>query len=434
VNRVPGASIERATPQDGDRVNLRLPHLPDDFYASHDVLRRVQRAARADQVSPDAVLLAVLGRVAATIPVAATVNGRPLNLIVALVGHSGSGKSSSHRVARRLVPLDIDRDGIGVGSGEGIAQAYLAREGGQNVQARDVVTFYVDEGERLLTLKKRDGSTTHDTIRSAWDAETLGQANAQADTTRLLKANTYRFVMTVGLQPPFAADLLADQSAGTPQRFLWAAASDPGAPDVVPSWPGELSGLTTDVTPFCLDADVRRIVQARRHQANVEGGHADPHEAHTTQLQLRVAAILAHLLDDGSRHVTPAVWHMAALIVENSRLVRQELIRDHQQTKTDGMVDTVTTRLEVIEKARDVRHDHHLERVGQVIVNYLERNGTSNRSKVESSVASRDRKTYYNEALARLVTRGVVIADRNTLRLKSSDRQHGHMDTWTSFT
>lgn len=402
-------------------MNLRLPHLPDDFYAEHRVLRHVQRAARAEQVSPDAVLLAVLGRVAATIPVAAIVNGRPLNLIAALVGHSGSGKSSSHRVARQLVPnIGTDRDGVGVGSGEGIAQAYLAKQAGENVQAREVVTFYVDEGERLLTMKKREGSTTLEAIRSAWDAETLGQANAHADTTRLLKANTYRFVMTVGLQPYFAADLLADQSAGTPQRFLWAAASDPGAPDVLPSWPGELVGRPADVTPFSLDPEVRRIVQARRRQANVDGGHVDPHEAHTTQLQLRVAAILTQLLDDGSRHVTPANWTTAALIVENGRQVRQELLRYHQQTTTDDMVNRQTTRMVVNDRARGNAHDEACVRVGQVIVNYLERRGTANRSDVASAVAHRDRKPYFVDALARLVARGDVIREGQTVRLKSS--------------
>ena len=400
-------------------MNLRLPHLPDDFYASHAVLRHLQRAARAEQVSPDAVLLAVLGRVAATIPVAATVNGRPLNLIAALVGHSGSGKSSSHRVARRLIPdIQTDRDSIGVGSGEGIAQAYLKKEGGQNVQERDAVTFYVDEGERLLTLKKREGSTTLEAIRSAWDAETLGQANAHADTTRLLKANTYRFVMTVGLQPSFAAELLADQTAGTPQRFLWAAASDPGAPEVLPSWPGELAGRPAEVTSFSLDAEVRRIVQARRRQANVEGGHLDPHEAHATQNHLRVAAILANLLDDGSRHVTPANWTTAAQILENSRGVRQELLRYHQQTTTADMVNRQTTRMDVFDMAREVRYDKALDRIGNRMVRALAKNGTMTKAALQTDLHSRDR-PLLADALSRLLSQGVVIAEGSKFRLKS---------------
>lgn len=399
-------------------MTLRLPHLPDDFYAAHHVLTCVQRAARAEQVSPDAVLLAVLGRVAATIPVTATVNGRPLNLIVALVGHSGSGKSSSHRVARRLIPdIQTDRDGIGVGSGEGIAQAYLKKEGGENVQVRDAVTFYVDEGERLLTLKKREGSTTLEAIRSAWDAETLGQANAHADTTRLLKANAYRFVMTVGLQPSFAAELLADKLAGTPQRFLWAAASDPGAPEVLPSWPGELAGRPAEVTKFSLDAEVRRIVQGRRRQANVAGGHEDPHESHATQLQLRVAAILAHLLDDGSRFVTSTTWTTAAQIVENSRNVRQELLRYHQQTATDAQVTVQATRMVVTDLARDVVRDQTLDRIGNRMVRAL-KNGTMTRNDLLKDTASRDR-PLFADALARLLSRDVVITEGNTFRLKS---------------
>jgi len=400
-------------------MTTHLPHIGDDFYAEHPRLSDILRAARNDRTSPDAVLLAVLVRVATLIPVDATVNGQPVNLIAALVGSSGSGKSSSHRTARRLIPdVGTDRDGIGVGSGEGIAQAFLTREKNENVQVRDAVLFWCDEGETLLKVGRREGSTTLATLRSAWDGDTLGQSNANAETTRIVRHGRYRFVMTIGLQPPFAAELLADQTAGTPQRFLWAASGDPNADHARPTWPNDLQVSKGEPCPFNVDAEVSRIVNDRRVTALRNGGHDDPEEAHATQNQLRIAAILAHLLDDGGRHVTPQVWNIAGMIVENSRNVRRELARQHQQTTLIDAVDKVATRLAVVNDARDVIHDRNVERIGHVIVNYLTRNGTSPRNDVVKAVAGRDRKLF-DDALSRLIARRVVVMEGKTVSLVS---------------
>jgi hypothetical protein len=399
-------------------MTTHLPHLGDDFYAQHPRLSDILRAARNDRTSPDAVLLATLARVATLIPVAATVNGQPVNLIAALVGASGSGKSSSHRTARRLIPdVGTDRDGIGVGTGEGIAMAFLTREKSENVQARDAVLFWCDEGETLLKVGRRDGSTTLATLRSAWDGDTLGQSNANVETTRIVRHGRYRFVMAIGLQPPFAAELLADQTAGTPQRFVWAASGDPNADHARPTWPNDLHVSKGEPCPFTVDAEVSRIVNDRRVTALRNGGHDDPEESHATQNQLRIAAILAHLLDDGGRHVTPQVWNIAGMIVENSRNVRRELARQHQQTTLIDAVDKAATRLAVVNDARDVVHDRKVERVGGVIVNYLTKYGTSTRSEVRRAVG-RDRQ-HFDDALSRLIARRIVVVDRSTISLTS---------------
>jgi len=125
---------------------------------------------------------------------------------------------------------------------------------------------------------------------------------------------------------------------------------------------------------------------------------------------------------------------MAALIVENSRLVRQELMRSHQQTKNDELVDTVTSRMMAKDLASDKFHEQKLERVAANILRFVISNadretGTVKRHEARRHVG-RDR-DHFQDALARLIARRDVIAEGNTLRPKSAG---GQVDRWTSFT
>lgn len=390
-------------------MTLRLPHLPESFYDEHPTLKAILRAAHADRTPPDVVLLATLGRVAATIPVTVTVNDAPLNFIGAFIGSSGSGKSSGHRTAWKLLSdVGTELDGLNVGSGEGIVQAYMARgDDGSNVQRHQAAVFHVDEGEHLLKVGKRDGSTTLDVIRSAWGGENIGMTNARAETTRRLKQSSYRFVLLIGLQPPFAADLLADQTAGTPQRFLWAAAGDPTAPPTRPPFPGPLELPPMPSTPFTLDSDVRRIVDERQRRTMIEGGHDDPYESHATQVQLRVAAIL-EAMTTGRSHVTPATWNLATMIVDNSRQVRAELLRHHERSQVDLKVTNEVQRQHVTTEARERVHDAMIDRIGRVILNYVEKKPHATKSDTHGALRSTDRK-HHLEALGRLLTNRQLI-------------------------
>lgn len=396
-------------------MNPNLPHLPDDFYDAHQHLRVIRSAAHAKQVSPDAVLACVIGRVATRIPIAATVNGSPVNYAAAIVGLSGSGKSTSNRTARDLIPdIGTDYDGRGVGSGEGLIQAYLSRrktdeDGWQNVQTRHAALFYVDEGESLLRLNNREGSTTMSTIRSMWSGDQVGNTNAQQETTRHLDADTYRFVFLVGLQPKYAAGLLADEHAGTPQRFVWVAAGDPDAPPTPPPWPGPIELPTPPAAPFTVDTAVRQAVNDRRYRANVEGGHADPYEAHAGLIQLRTAAILAYLLD-GRGIVTPNDWTLAAMIVDNSRQVRAELLRHHEQLANVDDVNRQTNRLVNTDQAYANAHDHKVHRVAGVIMRAIGKAGPQTEGEVRRAVASRDR-DLIPDVLNHLMVNGRIVLD-----------------------
>jgi hypothetical protein len=194
----------------------------------------------------------------------------PLNLFVAPIGSSGRGKSTGISVAMDLLPVpeylqaaDGFRDGLPLGSGEGIAEAFMGEvpvkgENSRTVkrreQVRHNVLLLVDEGEAFAKWLERSGSTHgYTTLRSAWGGETIGQANARTETNRVINRGTYSLGLIMGFQPSTAQALLADTAAGTPQRFLWCAATDPNVPAELVDYPGpladvlgydELSGVT----------------------------------------------------------------------------------------------------------------------------------------------------------------------------------------------
>jgi hypothetical protein len=76
-----------------------------------------------------------------------------------------------------------------------------------------------------------------------WIGETLGQANAREETTRHVPDGSYSLGIVIGYQKDTAQDLLKDAAPGTPQRFLWCAATDPTVPDIAPEHPGFLKDV-----------------------------------------------------------------------------------------------------------------------------------------------------------------------------------------------
>lgn len=87
---------------------IEYPQLSNAFWESHPVLTQIRESAwesKSNPASPDAVLGVLLCRVAAMIsPTTTLPNGATLNYLVALVGPSGVGKTTSKRLASKLIP------------------------------------------------------------------------------------------------------------------------------------------------------------------------------------------------------------------------------------------------------------------------------------------------------------------------------------------
>ena len=333
---------------------MSIPTLPANYYGQHPVLSHVHRAARHRRTSPDVVLGALLCRVATLIPVTGTVHRSQVNYLTAIVGPSGSGKTTANRCARDLLPeIGTPLDGVPPGSGEGIVQRYLARQkiDGESVQVQTntAALFHTDEGEQLLNLADRQGSTTLATIRTMWAGDTVGNSNANSETSRVLPHDQYRFTMTLGLQPGFASQLLANSSAGDPQRFLWVGTGDPDAPEVIPTWPGPLPMPNVIGAPFEIADDIRREIDRTQLATLRAGGHSDPLEAHAGLLRLRTAAIFATLLGTpGTIDADP--WLLALELVEHSAKVTTylgTLSAEHQRERDAELIDRQEAREEI---------------------------------------------------------------------------------------
>lgn len=318
-------------------------NLTEEFWNSRPSLRHIRQAAHARACCADAVLAAVIARAVCVIPPSVKlppiVGGEAsLNTITSIVSASGGGKTTSVNVARRLIPLEHRSDvvdGVSPGSGEGLIEAWLEMVPEEQPdgkvkqvkrQTKKAVFMFLDEGQSLLTLGERSGSTIMPLIRSAWAGEVLSTQNASQETRRRLGDHTYRFGMCMGFQLQYAAELIADGEGGTPQRVVFLNATDPTIPDDAPEWPGPLElPLPADVqgvgTIIEVDEGIAKYIRGRvlarqRGQLTV-----DPLDTHGDLVKLKVAAVLA-FLDGGRLAVTEDDWRLAGDIMKRSNLVR----------------------------------------------------------------------------------------------------------------
>ncbi|MEU0809540.1 hypothetical protein [Streptomyces sp. NPDC005970] len=351
---------DEASPEDpaGDED----PHrprglLPEEFWARRTVHQHIRQAAHAEGSSGDVLFYSLLARLSAMVShhIAAVsgIGGRAsLNTFAAIVGPSGGGKSIGTKVARSLMPpLDPEfRDGLPIGSGEGIAEAFMGtvdEETGEihakgplkgdpvtkkvRKQVRHNAYFYVDEGQTLARLAERAGSVLGETLRRAAIGETLGQTNASEERTRYVAAGSYSLGMVVGFQPSTAMPVLADASTGTPQRFLWAWSADPSIPDRPPFSPGPLPVNPAAIQPgdsldIVLPERIRSELWAQHVARNRGELEIDELDGHANLMKVKLAALLA-LLDGGRTEATEEDWELAETVWASSCAVRDTLIR-----------------------------------------------------------------------------------------------------------
>jgi hypothetical protein len=385
------------------------------FWRARPYLTHIHTFARARLCSPWAVLGVVLARVAATEPpkhvLPAIVGGQAsLNLFVALVGPSGSGKGAAHAAAQDAVKVG-HVDELPPGSGEGLTHlfAYRGKRENEITRTREAVLFNVPEIDTLAALGTRNASTLMPQLRKAWSGETLGFTYADPTKSLQIESHSYRLCMTVGVQPGRANALLDDEAGGTPQRFLWLPATDRDMPDVAPldPTPIKLRMLSSRETADRVDldvADVARdvIVAARRANAR---GDVDALDGHKLLCQLKTAAALGRL--DGRRSVTDEDWQLAEFIMDISDRTRA------------GIVQTLAGEAEAKNAARGrmegkrammvaaVVAEDSAQQVAEKILHHLEQLGDQSWAKERKRLRSALR-PFFEDAVDLLVDQGFV--------------------------
>jgi hypothetical protein len=219
-----------------------------------------------------------------------------------------------------------------------------------------------------------------------WTGADAGVINATKDTTRRLQDGTYRFSCAMGFQPEFAINLISDDAAGTPQRFLFVSARDAFIPDVSMATSHELRIHPPHVPVAHVDAEITRTIGERRRRELRGQITTDPLDSHRDLMQLKTAYLLS-VLCGSSDGITPKWWNLSGELVSTSSAIRSKMLDMARQQKNDERVAKVAERIEtsaMMDEDRTKRISHNLGK--QAL-----RLGPSPAEKLTAQLASRDR-------------------------------------------
>lgn len=415
-----------------------LANLPDEFWAARPAFEHIRTAAHSRGRSADLVFAATLARLSSMVsPELRFDTGLgpgSLNLFAATVGPSGVGKSAGAKVSRELVPAPsycdgaAFRDGIPVGSGEGLAEAYMGiviRETGEftakgtpktekvRAQVRANAFIYVDEGEALTKMGERSGATIGPTIRSAWVGAVLGQSNAREETTRILPDGSYSMGLLIGFQRGTALPLLAEAGPGTPQRFLWCSAIDPSVPGNPVAHPGPLTVSLCDVLgePLSGVMDAAPEIKTELWERNLVRVHGDVEDvdldSHVPLMRSKIAALLAVL--DGRTNVTVDDWALSGTVWDTSTAVRDALVVHGQleaaaaaEARTASSVDRAVRMAAAVGSV-----SQKVDRIGRLLAHKVACDGSMTNGAAKQVLPGRDR-PFYDDAVERAVADGLL--------------------------
>ncbi|WP_158697829.1 bifunctional DNA primase/polymerase [Streptomyces prunicolor] len=361
--------------------------LPEEFWSARPSLAHVRQAAHARRRSGEAALAGLFARFGAMVNPDVKIDtgiGDPLSLnaFAALIGPSGSGKSASKSIPKRLVPTGTfstfgEREYVGLGSGEGMIEAYLdfvqvetgeVKKNGDPVvvtakrQVHSNVLFYLDEGESLTTLLGRNGSTLGATIRSAWMGEKLGQMNAQKETTRTLTEGKYSMGFIVGLQYEACTRLMEDAAYGTPHRFYFSRVTDPNQPDeraaepgVLPVNPVQVANKGSGFTVVSSITDRLDANDLARQRGQLKVNKLNTHEP---AMRAKLSAFIAAL--DGRTLVTEEDWELSGHMWKVSCEVRDDVmsyLKDKQAAEISAKTQIYVEREMRIDEAKQEKDE-----------------------------------------------------------------------------
>ncbi|MFJ4987922.1 bifunctional DNA primase/polymerase [Streptomyces sp. NPDC088732] len=405
--------------------------LPAAFWNATPALGQIQQMARARRTSPDAVLHALLARVAAmTDPTVRAASGihPPATLCwyCGLFGPPGTGKGNAEGVAEELAPFPAtDLAHIDISTGQGIIAAYLELQddpdddkGKKKVLVQSTSRGYAlaTEGSVLDAMAQMSvGATLNGVLCKAWMSERQGTSNADVERRRVLPKGSYTLSMSLGVQEEPAAKLLEMGSIGLPQRLAWAHSrlsrdtprerpAETG-PVMVTTATGEDTPVTTWVSTLrgvVLRVPARATQELDDLALEIAFGRGEefPLDTHEPLWRLKCAALLA--LVHGRTAVSEEDWDLAAAMWRVSRKVRdgvQEAAHRRLQAQKEARVaEAVQTAVESQAAVYEAMHGVHpsVVNVAKRAHRYLTRHGgeVPARDVNRNCVAVKDRKQY----------------------------------------
>ncbi len=402
----------------------------EQFWAARPSLTHLHAFARSRRVAPWAVLGATLARVVAATEFGAQLppiigSYASLNLFVGLVGPPGTGKDAARKVATEALEIPRTHDFLTapIGSGEGLAHMFMRQEknGSEAEQVNHAALVTIGEIDTLTALIKRQSSTVASQLRQAAMGEQLGFFYVDAAKRMMVPEHMYRLCLLAGIQPKRAGGLLGDADGGTPQRFVWLPAFDPGAPDVAPETPEPM----TWVPPAWHEANGRSIGGMYRvpvglpqrakdmvvaaHLARTRG-QGDALDGHALLTRLKVAAALAIL--EGRTQVDEVDWDLSGRVMAVSDRTREMCQRELvAATKLDNVRQAEAEAARTIVVQERV-NEAAVQRVAKGMKRRLAKNGgPMAQGDLRKTLAGRDR-TYFEPAISALLLSGDVVENK----------------------
>lgn len=431
----------------------RTGHLPAEFYAARPVFQHIRQAAHSQGRPADVLFYSTIARLSGMIsPHIKAVTGisgkASLNVFAAAVGPSGSGKSTGQSGARELIlPEDPEfRDGLPVGTGEGIAEMFMGTvdEPTGEIHQRgplkgDPVTrkvrkqvrhngyIYIDEGQTMATLAMRQGSTLAETLRRAAVGEALGQTNASEERTRYVAPGSYSLGLFVGFQPSTAVPLLNDASTGTPQRFFWCWSLDPSIPNNPPEWPGPITKhpgqiRTAEDIDVVFPPRIRRMLWEERTARNRGDLEVAELDGHAGLMKVKAAALFA-LMDGGRYDVTEEDWELAETVWDTSCAVRDSLVARARREAEAQRQATEDAKVSVEVRAHMAKNevDRRMERLVRLVVKHCSKPGGISFGYMRRALRAEDR-PYLSAAVDLAEERDMVIVEDDHISPNTTTR------------
>ena len=413
--------------------------IPAEFFEARAALDHIRQAARSRMVSPDAVFHATLARVAACTPhlvhLPPLIGGSvPLSYLTMLVGPPEAGKSGAFATAQALIPAPASvADGLPIGTGEGLIDVLFGMvtepdpDTGKphkvKKQVRHAANIYVDEGMAMAAIGGRSGATLMPTLRTIFTGGVLGSTNADLEKRRIVPAGQAVYGVVVAVQPEMAGTLLSRNEllAGTPQRFTYANALDPGA-GYGTDWPGLLGW--TPPTPMDLHdymaaspgggyqrayVEIEGSIIARIKAYRLDSQHGVARETIDAHKMLVIEKIGAGLmLLDGRLTLTEEDWELAELVFATSTAVRSTVVRRIQEeaTTSEEAYDSRLARRQV--RIEEGTERAQLARTKVAVLRIIRREPQSRRNEIRRDLSGKAQRDCLDAAIDELASEGAI--------------------------
>lgn len=372
------------------------------WWQQRDDLQAIYGYAQQQGASPAAVLnvaiMMTLARTPSSVNLPGIRGGRrgSLNLFGALVGKSGAGKGAATDAAEDGIIFHGGSSytvGQG-GSGEGLIGKFGHLEVDKETKERrvfrdaDAVLLDIAEISGLGAQMGRSGSTLSDQLLKAFSGSRLGFGYAGANGFELDRF-TYRLTMVAGVQPENSGILLDQGGSGLPQRFIWAMAAAPDAPDFDPRAvapePIHLHLPVWDYAEYVVTMDEDVLLEVGQNSRELARDSGLGLDGHAMFARLKVAAALAFMRS--ARHITRDDWHLSAGVMAHSDIARTHCLEVTAAARSEQNRRRGRDRAETA----DAEDAHRRERVRRNLTGKWKADPTVSASMLIKSLPSRDR-------------------------------------------